>query len=176
MKWLFAFVLVIVIKWNLKIFRVLFSLADFRIDKIIDIKRKIKIKKRFFCHFLNTIDVVLTPFRWWDIPGTYVVPGVHLIQFRFNAGRCRDPRHRNANRNSSAISEQIDCRSACAFFFEFQQNSKIATNIASANPHIKTTNTPPKHTQSEKKKTKIKSISRSSNQICYELFTYVFNA
>lgn len=34
-------------------------------------------------------------------------------------------------------------RSVWAFFFEFQQNSKMATNMASARPHSKTTNTPP---------------------------------
>lgn len=48
-----------------------------------------------------------------------------------------------AKRSSSAISEQSDCRSFWAFFFEFQQNSKIATRIAKARPQRRTTNTPP---------------------------------
>lgn len=91
----------------------------------------------------------LTPFKWCDMPGTYVVPGVHLMQFRFSAGRWREPWQRMANRSSSAISEHNDCRSVWAFFFEFQQNSKIATKIASARPHSSTTNTPPDTENSE---------------------------
>lgn len=75
--------------------------------------------------------------------GTYVVPGLHRVHARFNAGRCREPWHRTAKRNSSAISEHNDWRSVCAFFFEFQQNSNIATKIANAKPHNNTTNTPP---------------------------------
>lgn len=41
------------------------------------------------------------------------------------------------------ISLHNDCRPCAAFFFEFQQNSNIATKMASANPHNKTTKTPP---------------------------------
>lgn len=75
--------------------------------------------------------------------GTYVVPGLHFVQFRFRAGLCLDPWQRTANLNSSAISEHNDCLSVWAFFLLFQQNSNIATSIANARPHSNTTNTPP---------------------------------
>jgi len=45
----------------------------------------------------------------------------------------------------------VRTRSLWAFFFEFQQNSNIATRIARARPQSSTTNTPPA-TRVEKKK------------------------
>lgn len=43
--------------------------------------------------------------------------------------------------------KSILTRSVWAFFFEFQQNSKMATNIANANPQRRTTKTPPKNSK-----------------------------
>ena len=45
--------------------------------------------------------------------------------------------------SSSAISEQRLWWSLCAFFLEFQQNSRTATMMASERPQRRTTKTPP---------------------------------
>ena len=69
--------------------------------------------------------------------------GEHLEQLLLSAGFCLDPWQRIANLSSSAISEQRLCLSFMAFFLEFQQNSNMATIMANAKPHNRTTNTPP---------------------------------
>lgn len=76
-----------------------------------------------------------------------------VLQFehlRRRAGFCLDPRHLSAKHNSSVISKHRDCacgfgeaQSDCRAFLLLQQNSKIATMMATASPQSRTTNTPP---------------------------------
>ena len=73
----------------------------------------------------------------------FLPSGEHLEQLLLSAGFCLEPWQRIAKRNSSAISLQRLCLSFIAFFREFQQNSRIATIIASAKPQRRTTKTPP---------------------------------
>ena len=82
--------------------------------------------------------VVLAP-----IEHNFLPSGEHLEQLLLSAGFCLEPWQRIAKRNSSAISLQRLCLSFIAFFREFQQNSRIATIIASAKPQRRTTKTPP---------------------------------
>ena len=80
---------------------------------------------------------------WKNYVKTYVFSGEHLEQLLLRAGFCLEPWHLIANLSSSAISEHKLWWSIWEFFREFQQNSKMATIIATAKPQSKTTKTPP---------------------------------